>query len=149
MHRISSPYPAPLLTLSLLLKDHHMHKLFRLLVSIIHSWYKLQSTNVHLINHSFSVLSWKHVITVKYIYYVIYPMWQCWYIYNQNMMNLQDRDNLRRKDKRPIPKVSFVRRFDCNMYHMGGVNNANCYHFEARHLGGSAFCNFCRLGVPE
>ena len=34
-------------------------------------------------------------------------------IYNQNMVNLRDRDNLRRKDKRPVPKVSFVRRFDC------------------------------------
>ena len=28
-------------------------------------------------------------------------------------MNLQDRDNLRTKDKRPVPKVSFVRRLDC------------------------------------
>ena len=35
-------------------------------------------------------------------------------IYNQNMVNLRDRDNLRRKDKRPVPKVSFVRRFDCS-----------------------------------
>ena len=30
-----------------------------------------------------------------------------------NVMNLRDRDNLRRKDKKPVPKVSFVRRFDC------------------------------------
>ena len=29
-------------------------------------------------------------------------------------MNLRDRDNLRAKDKRPVPKVSFVRRLDCN-----------------------------------
>ena len=29
-------------------------------------------------------------------------------------LNLRDRDNLRTKDRRPIPKVSFVRRFDCN-----------------------------------
>ena len=29
------------------------------------------------------------------------------------IMNLRDRDNLRAKDKRPIPKVSFVRRLDC------------------------------------
>ena len=28
-------------------------------------------------------------------------------------MNLRDRDNLQLKDKRPVPKVSFVRRFDC------------------------------------
>ena len=28
-------------------------------------------------------------------------------------MNLQDRDNFRTKDNRPVPKVSFVRRFDC------------------------------------
>ena len=28
-------------------------------------------------------------------------------------MNLRDRDNLRAKDKRPVPKVSFVRRLDC------------------------------------
>ena len=28
-------------------------------------------------------------------------------------VNLRDRDNLRRKDKRPVPKVSFVRRFNC------------------------------------
>ena len=25
----------------------------------------------------------------------------------------RDRDNLQTKDKRPVPKVSFVRRFDC------------------------------------
>ena len=31
-------------------------------------------------------------------------------------MNLQDRDNLRTKDKRPVPKVSFVRRLDCIRY---------------------------------
>ena len=30
-------------------------------------------------------------------------------------MNLRDRDNLRAKDKRPTPKVSFVRRLDCNL----------------------------------
>ena len=29
-------------------------------------------------------------------------------------MNLRDRDNLRTKDKRPVPKVSFVRRLDCS-----------------------------------
>ena len=29
------------------------------------------------------------------------------------MVNLRDRDNLRRKDKRPVPKASFVWRFDC------------------------------------
>ena len=29
-------------------------------------------------------------------------------------MNLRDRDNLRAKDKRPVPKVSFVRRLDCS-----------------------------------
>ena len=36
-------------------------------------------------------------------------------IYNQNiiMMNLRDRDNFWRKDKRPVPKVSFVQSFDC------------------------------------
>ena len=34
-------------------------------------------------------------------------------IQNLNTVNLRDRDNLRRKDKRPVPKVSFVRRFDC------------------------------------
>ena len=28
-------------------------------------------------------------------------------------MNLRDRDNLRTKDKGPVPKVSFVRRLDC------------------------------------
>ena len=28
-------------------------------------------------------------------------------------MNLRDRDNLRAKDKRPVPKVSFFRRLDC------------------------------------
>ena len=28
-------------------------------------------------------------------------------------MNLRDRDNLRIKDKGPVPKVSFVRRLDC------------------------------------
>ena len=32
-------------------------------------------------------------------------------------MNLRDRDNLRTKDKRPAPKVSFLRRFDC-IYHL-------------------------------
>ena len=31
-------------------------------------------------------------------------------------LNLRDRDNLRTKDKRPVPKVSFVRRFDCNFW---------------------------------
>ena len=30
-------------------------------------------------------------------------------------MNLRDRDNLRAKDKRPVPKVSFVQRLDCNI----------------------------------
>ena len=30
-------------------------------------------------------------------------------------MNLRDRDNLRAKDKRPVPKVSFIQRFDCNI----------------------------------
>ena len=30
-------------------------------------------------------------------------------------LNLRDRDNLRTKDKRPVPKVSFVRRFDCKV----------------------------------
>ena len=38
-------------------KDHHIHALtvtlLLLLLSIIHCWYKPQSTNVHLINHSF------------------------------------------------------------------------------------------------
>ena len=29
------------------------------------------------------------------------------------MVNLRDRDNLRREDKTCVPKVSFVRRFDC------------------------------------
>ena len=29
------------------------------------------------------------------------------------MVNLQDRDNLQRKDKEPVPKMSFVWRFDC------------------------------------
>ena len=38
-------------------------------------------------------------------------------IYKQNMVNLRDRDNLRRKDKRPVPKVSFVRRFDCSYFY--------------------------------
>ena len=33
---------------------------------------------------------------------------------HKTMMNLRDRDNLRTKDNRPVPKVSFVRRFDCN-----------------------------------
>ena len=28
-------------------------------------------------------------------------------------MNLQDRDNLGTKDKKPVPKVSFVLRFNC------------------------------------
>ena len=28
-------------------------------------------------------------------------------------MNLRDRDSLRAKDKRPVPKVSFVWRLDC------------------------------------
>jgi len=31
----------------------------------------------------------------------------------QNTVNLRDRDNLRRKDKRSISKVSFVRRINC------------------------------------
>ena len=30
-----------------------------------------------------------------------------------NLINFRDRDNLRTKDNRPVPKVSFVRRFDC------------------------------------
>ena len=34
-------------------------------------------------------------------------------IYTHNTVNLRDRDNLRRKDNTPVPKVSFVRRFDC------------------------------------
>ena len=29
-------------------------------------------------------------------------------------MNLRDRDNLQAKDKRPVPKMSFVRRLNCN-----------------------------------
>ena len=29
------------------------------------------------------------------------------------MVNLRDRDNLRREDKSPVPKVSSLRRFDC------------------------------------
>ena len=28
-------------------------------------------------------------------------------------LNLRDRDNLQTKDKRPVPKVSFVWKFDC------------------------------------
>ena len=39
-------------------------------------------------------------------------------IYDQNLVNLQDRDNLRTKDNRPVPKVSFVRRFDCIPVHV-------------------------------
>jgi len=37
------------------------------------------------------------------------------YIIYQGMVNLWDRDNLQRKDKRPatVSKVSFVWRFDC------------------------------------
>ena len=30
-------------------------------------------------------------------------------------LNLRNRDNLRTKDKRPVPKVSLVWRFDCTM----------------------------------
>ena len=30
-----------------------------------------------------------------------------------NTVNLRDRDNLRRKDNTPVPKVSFVLGFDC------------------------------------
>ena len=37
-------------------------------------------------------------------------------------MNLRDRDNLRTKDKRPVPKVSFVRRLDCIMYYIYGIS---------------------------
>ena len=32
--------------------------------------------------------------------------------YDQKLVNLRDRDNLRTKDNRPVPKVSFARRFD-------------------------------------
>ena len=45
------------------------------------------------------------------------------------MVNLRDRDNLRRKDKRPVPKVSFVWRFDCILSEGGGFrayNTAKC-----------------------
>ena len=34
-------------------------------------------------------------------------------LYSQTMASLRDRDSLRKEDKMPIPKVSFVRRLDC------------------------------------
>ena len=36
-------------------------------------------------------------------------------------MNLRDTDNLQAKDKRPVPEVSFVQRFDCISFSTGGV----------------------------
>ena len=36
------------------------------------------------------------------------------YIKLKYFMNLRDKDNLRRKDKSAVPKVSFLRRFHCN-----------------------------------
>ena len=33
---------------------------------------------------------------------------------SQTMASLRDRDNLRKEDKMPGPKVSFVRRLDCS-----------------------------------
>ena len=36
--------------------------------------------------------------------------------YDQNLVNLRDRDNLQTMDNRPVPKVSFVWKFDCNPF---------------------------------
>ena len=33
---------------------------------------------------------------------------------SQTMASLRDRDSLRKEDKMPVPKVSFVRRLDCS-----------------------------------
>ena len=33
--------------------------------------------------------------------------------YSQTMASLRDRDSLRKEDKMPVPKVSFVQRLDC------------------------------------
>ena len=42
-------------------------------------------------------------------------------------MNLRDRDNLRAKDKRPVPKVSFVRRLDCITFYFAIQHYEHAY----------------------
>ena len=71
-----------------------------------------QSTNSFIVCKAW-VLEDDICIGFKFILLIIYH-----YIYIKHylriiQLNLQDRDNLRTKDKRPVPKVSFVRRFDC------------------------------------
>ena len=46
------------------------------------------------------------------LHYIIYIPPQV--IKSKYFMNLRDKDNLRRKDKSAVPKVSFVRRFHCS-----------------------------------
>ena len=56
-------------------------------------------------NHAFHWLSY-HMVLLKHYLMII-------------QLNLRDRDNLRTKDKRPVPKVSFVRSFDSRTSHNG------------------------------
>ena len=51
-----------------------------------------------------------HSHACQYIPYLIIHYWS---ILQSKRVNLWDRDNLRTKDKRLLPKVSFVRRLNC------------------------------------
>ena len=90
MHGISSPYRALLLTFSpTTLANALLMSLFK-------------NSEILGANHALYLLS-THILLLKHHSRII-------------QLNLRDRDNLRTRDKRPVPKVSFVRRFDCNSY---------------------------------
>ena len=73
-------------------------------------------------NHAFYWLS-THILLLKHYLRII-------------QFNLWDRDNLWTKDKRPVPKVSFVRRFNCScICRLLYIQRSNSTKSNFYHLG--------------